>query len=381
MTAGEFILPVAATNRLRAIGGEGLLESLRRGMPGVAVPAGGMLSHASGGPIRGYADGGLVGTVAKFLTNPVGAIGDFIHDRMADIGNNKFAQAGLGAVRKMADGLVNMIKGTFSNGVGTAQNLGGDPVDRRGHLLDKTTAAIFDKASQVMSLFLMQGSWSNSVGASGGTHSGAGAMDVWPANGDWKAAVDLIRGLGGIAWHRTPAQGNWAEHIHSITPGVPGLSANAQAQVSNFRSGYNGLVGNGPDNHGYWSGGLIGAANGMKNWQGGMLLVGENGPEFVDIPYGANIYNTNISGSMANGLSRANSNFARRPNLGPVSSNLGSNYQNPFTSEDAGPNVHISVKVDAPQNMNPSEVGTMVARRIGYAYASHVTPFIEAVGS
>ena len=272
LTAGEFVLPVSATNALRAQGGDQLLESLRSGV----------LGHADGGLVRGYADGGSVwdaitsgfglggslsgtalGQVATAVTgDPLGAIKSFVSSLLGGLGSGVFPEMAKGALTKVGDGLAakvqSLLAAVTGGGLGTAVNVGAGQVSVGGRLLDATTAGIFEKASAALGgLSLLQGSWSNAVGASGGTHSGSGAMDVWPLNGDWRRAVDVIRADGGIAWHRTPSQGPWAEHIHSITPGIPGLSAAAQAQVGNFQAGLNGLVSNGPDNNGYGYGGVI----------------------------------------------------------------------------------------------------------------------------
>lgn len=219
------------------------------------------------GTLPGFADGGLVGfisnavsNVGRFLSDPVGAVGDMVRGLLdGSAGSNMWAQVATSAMGHTISGLVEKVKTLFTaGGVGTAQDLGNGRVSVAGHLLDATTNGIFQKASAILGgLNLMQGSWSTSVGASGGTHAGAGAMDVWPSNGNWKHAVDVLRSLGDVAWHRVPAQGPWAEHIHGITPGVAGLSAAAASQVASFRSGGNGLASGGPDNNGYWAGGRV----------------------------------------------------------------------------------------------------------------------------
>jgi hypothetical protein len=169
--------------------------------------------------------------------------------------------------KKLAETGAAMAAAGGGAGIGAAQNLGGGRVSIQGKLLDATTANIFQKAAGILGgLRLMQGSWSTSVAASGGTHAGAGAMDVAPNSASWDRAVSVIRSLGAIAWHRTPAQGPWGHHIHSITPGVPGLSPAAQRQVASFRAGGNGLgmAGGGPvlfDKGGWLQPGLTMALN------------------------------------------------------------------------------------------------------------------------
>jgi hypothetical protein len=160
----------------------------------------------------------------------VGVEGTAFRDRNADA----FA-------KKTTAALAKQMAATGGGGVGAATNLGGGRVSIQGKLLDATTANIFQKASAILGgLQLIQGSWHLGA-ASGGTHAGAGAMDVAPNSASWDRAVSVIRSLGAIAWHRTPEQGPWGHHIHSITPGVPGLSPQAQKQVASFRAGGNGL--------------------------------------------------------------------------------------------------------------------------------------------
>lgn len=252
-TADEFMIRQQSSRSLRRRH-PGLLEYLNQ--------HGTLPGFAGGGLIRGFADGGLVGgisTVARFFTDPLGAMKDKVLELLAGVGGGLWSQVASGGLSNVVAGLVEKIKAIVTGGgVGNAEYLGAGRVSIGGRMLDETTASIFQRASAALGgLSLMQGSWSTSVGASGGTHAGSGAMDVWPSDGNWRRAVDVLRGLGDIAWHRTPAQGNWAEHIHGITPGIPGLAPSAAAQVANFRAGLNGLRGNGPDNNGYWRGGRI----------------------------------------------------------------------------------------------------------------------------
>jgi hypothetical protein len=207
----------------------------------------------------GMAQGGPVGfDVNTALPDPnwIGVEGTAFRDRNADA----FA-------KKTTAALAKQMAATGGGGLGAATNLGGGRVSIQGKLLDATTANIFQKAAAILGgLRLMQGSWSTSVAASGGTHAGAGAMDVAPNSATWDRAVSVIRSLGAIAWHRTPAQGPWGHHIHSITPGVPGLSPAAQRQVASFRAGGNGLgmAGGGPvlfDKGGWLQPGLTMALN------------------------------------------------------------------------------------------------------------------------
>lgn len=92
-------------------------------------------------------------------------------------------------------------------------------------------------------LTIYQGSFSSSVGASAGTHSGGGALD--DANYSDRE-LRVKRQYGGASWHRTPAQG-FIHHSHTIIAGCPHVSRDAAFQVSEYKYGRNGLAGRGRD--------------------------------------------------------------------------------------------------------------------------------------
>lgn len=94
---------------------------------------------------------------------------------------------------------------------------------------------------------LMQGSWSHSVAASGGTHDGSGVIDLGIVGKDWRAAEAALRSQGLIAYWRTPQQG-FSNHLHVINPTqYSQMARNAQYQVKNYLSGLSGLKGNARD--------------------------------------------------------------------------------------------------------------------------------------
>ena len=128
----------------------------------------------------------------------------------------------------------------WKDGDGTRQGYGGVTVNRR-------TAAMLDNAKKLakVTFSMFQGSYSNSVAASGGTHSGGGAVDLGPAK---DSIVGAMRASGFAAWRRTPAEG-FSPHIHGIAVGDPTVSAAAAAQVKAFHAGRNGLANNGPDTY------------------------------------------------------------------------------------------------------------------------------------
>src|SRR5262245_55765220 len=99
-------------------------------------------------------------------------------------------------------------------------------------------------------LSLSQDSYSSSVSQSGGTHDGGSALDV-RTGGSSAARIDSIveelRKTGFAAWHPTPDQGDWPEHVHAVAIGDTELSQAAKDQVADYKAGRNGLANNGPD--------------------------------------------------------------------------------------------------------------------------------------
>jgi len=118
-----------------------------------------------------------------------------------------------------------------------------------GHVLNQRTAAMLKRAEAILGedLHVMQGSYNaGGVSASAGTHDGGGAVDVSPTNHPDRV-VHALRQAGFAAWHRTPSQGPWTEHIHAIAVGDPELSSGAAQQVTDYINGRDGLAGHGPD--------------------------------------------------------------------------------------------------------------------------------------
>lgn len=128
----------------------------------------------------------------------------------------------------------------WKSGDGTRQNYGGVTVNRR-------TAAMLGHAVKIAktAFSMFQGSYTSAVAASGGTHSGGGAVDLGPAK---DSIVGALRASGFAAWRRTPAEG-FSPHIHGIAVGDPTMSAAAAQQVKDFNRGLNGLAGGGKDTY------------------------------------------------------------------------------------------------------------------------------------
>lgn len=96
---------------------------------------------------------------------------------------------------------------------------------------------------------VVQGSWSDAVGQSAGTHAGGGAFDLSVAlltRAQSLGLVDQLRRRGVCAWLRTPEFG-WpaylsGAHIHGVDRCEPGLSKAAKAQVRAYDANRNGLA-------------------------------------------------------------------------------------------------------------------------------------------
>jgi hypothetical protein len=95
-----------------------------------------------------------------------------------------------------------------------------------------------------------QGSFSNGVGASAGTHARE-AIDLsvrGMSTADENATIRNLRTVGIWASVRPAIPGLWPRHIHGIPVGGD-LSPQAKAQVDEARKGGDGLKGNAPDPH------------------------------------------------------------------------------------------------------------------------------------
>ncbi|WP_181770562.1 peptidoglycan-binding domain-containing protein [Amycolatopsis pittospori] len=120
-----------------------------------------------------------------------------------------------------------------------------------GKTLNKRTAEMITAAEKKagVKFTVTQGSYNaGGVGASGGTHDGGGAVDISVNNIKNKdAAVKALREVGFAAWHRTPSQGDWVEHIHGIAISDTDMSPQAQAQAGDYFKGLNGLASHAKD--------------------------------------------------------------------------------------------------------------------------------------
>ena len=129
----------------------------------------------------------------------------------------------------------------------------------RGVTVDDRTAKMLDELAAISGKIYInptQGSYSTSISASAGTHSGGGAVDLmhpsWSV-ADYDTVAKLSRKIGFAGWHRTPQQSNWPRHCHLIAVQRGGrndkgvLSTSAHSQVKAYYDGKNGLANNGKD--------------------------------------------------------------------------------------------------------------------------------------
>ena len=120
-----------------------------------------------------------------------------------------------------------------------------------GKTVDRMTKQALEKAERRLGypLTIVQGSYNaGRVSQSAGTHDGGGVVDL--AAWDWERKVRVLREIGFAAWHRTPAQGPWGEHIHAVLIGNDKAAPSALRQVGAYKRGRNGLASNGVDD--FW---------------------------------------------------------------------------------------------------------------------------------
>lgn len=115
--------------------------------------------------------------------------------------------------------------------------------------VDALTIAALARAEKIggHEFVVTQGSYQSGGGDvnSAGTHDRGGVVDLrWCGHRD---CILALRRAGFAAWHRTPKQGPWPDHIHAVVIDHPRLAASAARQVASYRAGRNGLASNGPD--------------------------------------------------------------------------------------------------------------------------------------
>lgn len=99
-------------------------------------------------------------------------------------------------------------------------------------------------------LVIVQGSFLDGKAAkrSGPTHDRAGVVDIRTRDqsvAQQAQTVLELRKVSFAAFHRTAKQ-KFADHIHAVAIGDPGLDPSAARQVEDYKNGKNGLIDHGP---------------------------------------------------------------------------------------------------------------------------------------
>lgn len=89
-----------------------------------------------------------------------------------------------------------------------------------------------------------QGGWRPWTSYSGPTHR-QDAEDLTPWN--WRNRFYWLDLLGHVPFHRTPDQGGWVEHIHTLCNGLSCVDPYAKGQIAECKNGGDGLKGSKPD--------------------------------------------------------------------------------------------------------------------------------------
>lgn len=132
-------------------------------------------------------------------------------------------------------------------------------VNSDGDKLNMRTIQMMERAEYIMrnkfghkgfDFSVVQGSYSGSVSASGGTHDKGGAIDFHTRSYGKGAVDDMVKSLrmaGFAAWSRGRGADSFDPHIHAIAIGDRELSPSASSQVQEYFNGGNGLVGSALD--------------------------------------------------------------------------------------------------------------------------------------
>ncbi len=109
--------------------------------------------------------------------------------------------------------------------------------------IEHAEAIVRRRAPRLAHRFVVtQGSYQAGAGDpnSEGTHDLGGVVDLhWCRH--W-VCLRALRLAGTAAWHRTPAQGPWPDHVHLVVLGHPFVSAAARAQRVDYFAGRDGLA-------------------------------------------------------------------------------------------------------------------------------------------
>jgi len=117
----------------------------------------------------------------------------------------------------------------------------------RGVVIDRRTAALLCVVEQELgyTLSIIKAHEMGGAGSvSSTTHNGLGVVDLAPY--DAKNKLRALKKFMG-AYHRTPSQGPWSEHIHACSFVTRGMDPLAVAQLVDFDKLLDGLAGHRPD--------------------------------------------------------------------------------------------------------------------------------------
>lgn len=189
------------------------------------------------GLFKGLSSGNVGGMVKRVFGGMPDALRSIVNKGLLSIGQ---------LPQKALNTLGNVQEGVIPKGISTMPKAFQKTLFR-GKLVNNRTAAMIMQAEAILGrkFHITQGSFSNSVKASGTTHSGGGAIDT-NGPGGWSRAVAALRQVGFAAWHRSPSQGPWGHHIHAIAMGDPTASSSAKRQVRDYLAGGDGLGSPGP---------------------------------------------------------------------------------------------------------------------------------------
>ena len=103
---------------------------------------------------------------------------------------------------------------TRARGMWEIVKVGGTYSDGSPVVTDAVTVAALDIQARRLgySLTIVQGSYHAGVSQSAGTHDKGRCVDLAPFDAEHKEHAG--RAVGFASYHRTPAQGNWSEHVH-----------------------------------------------------------------------------------------------------------------------------------------------------------------------
>jgi hypothetical protein len=112
-----------------------------------------------------------------------------------------------------------------------------------------------ERGKHVKKIRLAQGSFSNSVGASAGTHDGDAVVDIRTtgvglSTSETTALNKALRDAGFASWIRDQRDG-MPPHIHACLIADPEMAPGAKAQVGDFDKGLNGLRNRAKDRNSY----------------------------------------------------------------------------------------------------------------------------------